>query len=497
MHTLQEWTLLVIIGILDCVTGQLHKPLNITTESRNFSLFLTWQPASENPRDVTYTVSYKLHIEKRWHVVRKCERIFSMQCDLTCVLSQNYSNQYAVRVKAESSSQEKSAWALLYNISYMFTVDPSPPNLQIILGEGTMTINTSIQTPPCMPTIWHFYLKYLLEIRNINNPAEQTRKIEMTRSSETIQTDGYEGYYCMTAKTQFLANKTGEPSNNVCHTFTQKDQTRHFLPLVGLPVILSGFLVTVLVCIFWYKTNGKARIPKVLDFSHKRYALAVSVIPEVNSYPLNINKNMDQTSSATFLICSEDSDGTNEYPLSGCGYTERKSMAGNTLRGYTHYEDSTSDEYMSSKGLPSNSSNDKSSDSSCIQTSGSNTAISFMLHEIKLHNQSEDINTNVSGNLETLVTNTTTLGPLLDTLCVSDSNNFSDVLLNTLCIAAGTDQCIDNESFECHFTDSEDSDEQFNNDCTYCDMPESYMGSQPLQKNCSSGYEQRGYMSRR
>lgn len=38
--------------------GQLHEPLNVKIESRNFSLFLTWLPAPKNPSSVTYEVQY-------------------------------------------------------------------------------------------------------------------------------------------------------------------------------------------------------------------------------------------------------------------------------------------------------------------------------------------------------------------------------------------------------------------------------------------------------
>lgn len=205
---------------------------------------------------------------------------------------------------------------------------------------------------------------------------------------------------------------------------------------------------------------------------------------------------MDQTSSATFLLSGEDSNSINEYPLSGFGYTERKNMQGNCLGRHTLYGDSSSDDYMSSKGLPANSSSDKSSDSSCVQTSGSNTEIILTLNKNQLHNHSEEINTNVSGNMETLVTNTITMGPLLDTLRVAHCNTFGDGLLKTLSITAATDQCLDNESFDGHLTDYEDNHEQLTNDCTDCDVPEPYIGSQPLQKIWGTGYEQRGYMSR-
>nr|DBA33611.1 TPA: hypothetical protein GDO54_001264 [Pyxicephalus adspersus] len=121
MRTMQEWTLLVIFGILYCVSGKLHQPLNIKTESRNFSLFLTWLPAPENPPNVTYTVRYMLVMAEKWQAVKKCRTTFATECDLTCALIQNFSNLHRVQVRAVSVSQEKSSWVLLDNITYMFT----------------------------------------------------------------------------------------------------------------------------------------------------------------------------------------------------------------------------------------------------------------------------------------------------------------------------------------------------------------------------------------
>lgn len=496
MRILQEWTLLVMLGILDCVAGHLYKPLNVTTESRNFSLFLTWLPSPENPPNVTYTVKYRLYVYERWLVVPKCKSILATECDLSCILHKNYSNQHAVQVRANSVSQRTSAWACLHNISYMFTVDPPPPILQVIQGDGTLTINISMKTPPCMPTALRFSFTYSLEINNTNNIAEKPQKIEMTGPSKTIKTDVYEGDYCMVARTMYISDKKKEsgPSHPFCFTVTQKDPTHKLVPLIGLPAVVAILSVVILFFITWNILNKKATIPTVLDFSHKKYTVAVSVIPEEVAYPLTINEN--KTSSATFLLSGEDSDSSNEYPLSGFGYTERKNMQGNCLGRNTLYGDSSSDDYMSSKGLPTNSSSDKSSDSSCVQTSGSNTEIILALNKNQLHTHSEEINTNVSGNMETLVTNTITMGPLLDTLRVSDYNGFGDGLLKTLSITAATDQCLDNQSFDGHLTDYEDNHEQLTNDCTDCDMPESYIGSQPLQKDWGAGYEQRGYMSR-
>ncbi|XP_040193116.1 interferon lambda receptor 1 [Rana temporaria] len=493
MRILQEWTLLVMLGILDCVADHLHKPLNITTKSRNFCLLLTWLPSPKNPPNVTYTVEHMLYLKKkRWSVVPECKGIFATECDLTCILKETYTNQHVVRVRAESVAQGTSAWASLHNISYMFTVDPSPPILHVIQEDGTLTINISIQKPPCMPNALLLMFEYLLEIKNTNNSAEKPKKIEMIERSKTIKTDGYEGDYCMVARTIYKSNrKTSGPSHPFCFTVTQKDLHHQLMPLIGLPaVVLFVVFLVGIICIKLYKKVTK---PNVLDFSDKRCTVVASVIPE-KSYHVTIDKNMDQTSSATFLLSGEDSNSINEYP--GFGYTERKNMQGNCLGRHTLYGDSSSDDYMSSKGLPTNSSSDKSSDSSCVQTSGSNTEMILTLNKNQLHNHSEESNTNVSGNMETLVTNTITMGPLLDTLRVAHCNTFGDGLLKTLSITAATDQCLDNESFDGHLTDYEDNHEQLINDCTDCDVPEPYIGSQPLQKNWGTGYEQRGYMSR-
>ncbi|XP_072275384.1 interferon lambda receptor 1 [Pyxicephalus adspersus] len=506
MRTMQEWTLLVIFGILYCVSGKLHQPLNIKTESRNFSLFLTWLPAPENPPNVTYTVRYMLVMAEKWQAVKKCRTTFATECDLTCALIQNFSNLHRVQVRAVSVSQEKSSWVLLDNITYMFTVDPSPPILQIKrVDDGSLIVNTSVRRPLCAPPSFPFflYLKHVLEIRNINNPGEQIRKIEMMKSSELIKTDAYEGEYCLTVSAILeITRKNSTPSPSICLTFSQKDQNHHLLPLVGLPVILLVFVIVSAIFTILHVINLKATIPKSLDFSHKRCVLLVSVTHEDNPYPLTINKNMDQTSSSTYLLSSEDCDSINEYPLSGCGYTERKTINGGSLVRDSCYGDSTSGGYMSSEGLPTNSSSDKSSNNSCIQTSGSSTEMTLMLNKIQLHDQSsEGTDMIVSGYMETLVTNSITKGPLLDTLHVLDCNSFQGTLLNTLSMAPANDQCPDNESNDFHLTDSDGSHEEITKGCTDCDVPTwhivSYVGSHPLQRNQCSGYEKRGYMSRR
>ncbi|XP_068125101.1 interferon lambda receptor 1 isoform X2 [Hyperolius riggenbachi] len=509
------WTLVVIIYILEHVTGgdsgassdvlrgKIHKPLNISTESRNFSLFLTWSPSPKNPPDVTYVVHYKLVIERRWKEVHECNRTSKMECDLTCILEKNFTNLYMLRVKAVSISGQTSPWAnLSENISYTFTVDPAPPVLYIIQGDGTMTINITQEKPSCMPQGVRNNIKHVLEIKNNKNAYEE---IEIEEPSTTIKTLRYEGEYCMAVKTKLnLSNKTSGPSNQVCLNFTHKVETSA-IKFVTVASVISTILIVLCVIFFIrYKTTHIAKIPKTLDISNIRGVLSILKMPTEECHLVTVNQNMDQASSATFLLCNEDND-VNDYP--GCGYTERQNLRGDGSRRDCHDGESTSGEYRSSKGLSVTSSSDKpSSDSSCAETSGTRSEMEIVLTKdtIHLNNDSENTDTITTRNTETLSSTIITLGPLLDTLCVQDSNSTpggsDNVPLNTLSLAAGTEdlELSENESYESHFTDSDDGHEQLTSDSTDCNTSISYTGpkQRQSQKDLASGYEKKGYMSR-
>ncbi|XP_073428741.1 interferon lambda receptor 1 [Dendrobates tinctorius] len=493
------WTLLCVSGMAACATGQLYEPSNVTVESRNLSLFLTWLPAPENPSTVTYEVEYThftdddVNDSYRWTHVPACKNISVTQCDFTCVLK-IWDLNHTVRVRSISSSRS-SSWVQIPNIQYLFTVDPDPPILTVTQGDAFVTVNTSTKFPLCLPQIiFKRSLSYFVVMMKNNNLNEIILEQELERPSITMRTLGYKGEYCVAAKTKFITDtdKLSKFSNPVCFNVTEKDERFHAAYFAGLPIFIFIAVISLISFVIWHNITEKSKTPKALDFSDGKYGQKNPCLPKQCSehfYSLNIYDITEQDTSTTFLIPNKHDDGVNIYPIAGQGYMERPTMQNSGL---------DSKEYFSSKDLGSNSSSDKSS-SSCTfpNTSGSVTGMASK----DTNDQTKKIQRTVSADGQMFSSTSMSVSEHIDSVSILDHNSLANIPLDTLCIRGSIDDMdnSDGESSNQCFTDLDGGLDSLSTDFSNYKMSDFNHPSQDekLQKDCISDYTQRTYTSKR
>ncbi|XP_075706626.1 interferon lambda receptor 1 [Rhinoderma darwinii] len=505
MSSWLEWTLLFVNCLVGHAAGKLHEPLNVTVESRNFSLFLKWLPAAENPSSVTYEVQYTSYTadhdstdKYRWAQVPTCKNISRTECNFTCVLMDSWDWNHSVQVRAVSPSI--SSWVQIQNIEYLFTVDPDPPILNITQGNGSITIDVFTPWPFCArPTNLQLSLKYFVVISRKNNPKEIILEQELDEPTITMKTLGYIGEYCIAARTiySFVELKNSKFSNPICLNFTQKDGLYRTVLLAALLIVPSVICVAVMISvIIWYQIPIKSMKPKALDFSHK-YCLRDGCLPapysDIYHSPTIYNIAEEQDSSTKFMLPNKYEDRVNNYPISGQGYMERPTM---------QTSDSLNQEYFSSHGLTFNSSSDKSSsDRTCPNTSGSVTDMLLNAMKDQSNQCTKESNINVSEDVQMFSLTSMPTSNLFDSLSIPDPNSLVNVPFDTLCIVddnAHMDNS-DEESGNKSFTDSEDCLKSLSTEFTDYKISDSKVASrdEKTQKDLSSDYKQRTYMIRR
>ncbi|XP_069613041.1 interferon lambda receptor 1 isoform X1 [Ranitomeya imitator] len=494
------WTLLCVSCMAGYVTGQLHEPSNVTVESRNLSLFLTWLPAPENPSTVTYEVEYTnftdddVNDSYRWTHVPVCKNISVTQCDFTCALKM-WDLNHSVRVRSIFSSRS-SSWVQISNIQYLFTVDPDPPILTVTQGDGFVTVNTSTMFPLCLPQIIFMRsLSYFVMMMKNNNPNEVILEQELDRPSITMKTLGYKGEYCVAAKTKFITDtdKLSKFSNPVCFNVTEKDESYHAAYFAGLPIFTIIAVISYISFLIWHTITEKSKTPKVLDFSDGKYGEKNLCFPKQyaeNFYSLNIDEITEQDTSTKFLIPNKHDGGVNIYPIVGQGYMERPTMLNSG---------SDSKEYFSSKDLASNSSSDKSSSGcTCPNTSGSVTDMASK----DMNDQVLKIQRTVSGDGQMFSSTSMSVSEHIDSVSILDHNSLANIPLETLFIGGSIDDDMgisDGESSNQCFTDSEDGLDSLSTGFSNYKMSDFNHPSQDekLQKDFISDYTQRTYTSKR
>nr|ACV32139.1 interferon lambda receptor transcript variant 2 [Xenopus tropicalis] len=239
------WAFLISQCFVLQIASLLHPPLNVTTISRNFKLFLTWAPDPRNPPNVSYQVAYR-YINSKWNK-KNCRNITGKECDLTCLF--DYTHNYIVGVRTKFGSS-MSKWEEIKDISYIFTVDPEAPTLEVKFVDKSMYINAAVKTPHCIKDIYN--LKYNIEA-SLNNAPKQIKFKEVKMNSAVIlDTTGLSGNYCVEALTVFTMEqkKISQPSKPFCHLFKDEEYNSghnwSFAVLILFPILLiSGILLYV------------------------------------------------------------------------------------------------------------------------------------------------------------------------------------------------------------------------------------------------------------
>ncbi|XP_069828616.1 interferon lambda receptor 1 [Dendropsophus ebraccatus] len=485
------WIFLTISYIAGYHAGEIREPSTVKLESRNFSLFLTWLPAAENPSFVTYTVQYALYPTEKtiWSQVRGCENITRTECNFTCALKKNVHLNYKVRVRTVFPS--KSSWVTIPDIQYMFKVEPDSPYLTVTKGDGFIKIDDSTQKPSCIPPIiYQMSLAYTLVIRKKDNPEEDIFKGIAVEFPFTFETLGYDGEYCVAAKTIRKVNTTESTfSQPICLNFTKKDGYFHMAFLALLPICGTAVIVFVVI---WYKIKVTSKKPEALDFSNNKYCQKKPCLPDLYSeicHSFTIY-NIEQGPSTKFLLLDKSDDDVNSYPKSGKGYMVRSTLETSGSP--------SSREYFSSKSLGCNSSSDKSSsDSTCPNTSGSAKDMLFKAESNQTNNSPEQININVP-DVQMFFSTPVSVSNPIDGLSIQEPHSFVNVPFSTLCIRGNNDHMdtSDGESSNQCFTDSEDGLDSLSIELRMSDS-ENLSQEKKTHKDLSSDYSQRTYMSRR
>ncbi|CAH2222475.1 interferon lambda receptor 1 isoform X3 [Pelobates cultripes] len=144
------------------------------------------------------------------------------QCFVVQIVLAEYYSNYDIRIRTVSKYY-MSSWINSEKISYMFTVDPDPPILQITHVDKTMHINATLKKPACIRN-YEFDVKYVLEIWKIGKPNESILNITTDNSILTQETTGLIGTYCVAAQTIYQVDrkKLSKFSSPICQVFEGK-----------------------------------------------------------------------------------------------------------------------------------------------------------------------------------------------------------------------------------------------------------------------------------
>ncbi|XP_066431176.1 interferon lambda receptor 1 isoform X2 [Eleutherodactylus coqui] len=347
-------------------------------------------------------------------------------------------------VQVRTVSPSISSWVAIQNINYVFTVEPDPPSLTVTEGEASITIDLFTRKPLCVPqSIFLRSLKYFVVMRKKYNPEEVVLEQELDEPTITKKILGYNGEYCVTAKTIYTpdTHKESNFSHPVCLNFNQKDGRYHVV-YAALPCSVILCSVIIILVLIWYRITVKSKMPKVLDFSGNRHSQQAPCMPELYSaiyHSLTISSLEEQKLSTRFLNTHDD--GVNIYPITGQGYMERPTLATSVFH---------SREYISSKS---------SSGSTCPSTSGS---VADMLIKAQ-KNQTDDClkEININDSREAQMSSSSiaiSVNIPLDSLSILGPNSLQNVPLDTLCIGDINDHMdySDEDSTSQCLTDYED-----------------------------------------
>ncbi|XP_018097810.1 interferon lambda receptor 1 isoform X2 [Xenopus laevis] len=474
------------------IAGILYPPLNVTTISRNFRLLLTWTPAPGNPPNVSYQVSYR-NINSKWSRKNQaCRNITVRECDLTCLL--DYTHNYIVGVRTISGSS-KSQWEEVKDISYIFTVDPEVPTLQVKLVDKSIYINATVKTPHCIKDVYN--LKYNI-IAWLNDGPKQMIFGEVKMNSViNLSTIGLNGNYCVAASTVFKLEQTkiSQLSNSSCHFVRDKehnsDQNWSFAVLIFFSILICGIFVYYIK----YRHPVKAQTPIALDFSKFRTGRELCTLESLEMIPKQCDKITaveikQKCSSPSSLFVSGKNMNIDDYELRQLGYTEKHPVLRESGEDGSKLMDLSSDK-CSTSGFSCEESE---------SSSGPNISNLLTLHDKQkanldhIQDKDEDKIRKPDPN-ELLLSTAKSDFPNISSLGSKSScqlNQILSVRLETLKIEGKSSQVEDSdgESSDQFSSESEDSEvaesETTDQLCTHSN----------LQKLRCTGYESRGYMSR-
>uniref|UniRef100_A0A803KAV0 Interferon, lambda receptor 1 n=1 Tax=Xenopus tropicalis TaxID=8364 RepID=A0A803KAV0_XENTR len=449
-------------------------------------------------RSMQLYMTTKVQRNSKWNK-KNCRNITGKECDLTCLF--DYTHNYIVGVRTKFGSS-MSKWEEIKDISYIFTVDPEAPTLEVKFVDKSMYINAAVKTPHCIKDIYN--LKYNIEA-SLNNAPKQIKFKEVKMNSAVIlDTTGLSGNYCVEALTVFTMEqkKISQPSKPFCHLFKDEEYNSghnwSFAVLILFPILLiSGIL---LYCYIKSRHPGEAKRPVALDFSRFSRELCTSEFSEMT--PQQYDK------ITTVEISGQNLNIDADYELSHFRYTKTHPA----LREFG--EDGSKSQMSGGYKLSSLRSSLKdhscercsTSDFSCEESessSGPHISRLLTLHDMQKtnldHTQDEDEdkikepdpNELLLSTVKSDFWNMSSLGS--KSFC--PLNQSLSVRFETLKIEGKSGQVenSDGESSDQCFSEFEDSTEDLNEES---DTEDQLSSNSNLQKLRCSGYESRGYMAR-
>ncbi|XP_033013654.1 interferon lambda receptor 1 [Lacerta agilis] len=259
--------MLAFFGQASGTVGQeflLSPPQNLTLVSKDFHLFLTWLPASDDLRGVTYTVQWIEPYRLQWDDVLHCRDISETVCNVTCV-SPELDNRYSVQVKAQmknSTGMASSKWVELNNIDYTVNVELAPPILQLKKTENALDVNIASSYPSCAKATFQD-LTYDLEY-GIDGAGKPRNYTEIKKNVLGFDTTHWSsGRYCFRARA-FVSEKWSNYSKPVCTLLHEKAENWVF---VAVPLLLMPPAGAFIAFCCYRNMNNQIKMPQALDFS--------------------------------------------------------------------------------------------------------------------------------------------------------------------------------------------------------------------------------------
>ncbi|XP_072211771.1 interferon lambda receptor 1 [Excalfactoria chinensis] len=245
--------------------GQLPPPQNVTLQSKDFDMILTWTPGEGSPPDVLYTVRYesKTRMDK-WIKVPHCRNIHSISCNLTCVIP-NFFIKFRAQVKA-ASGRLHSPWVKSQFKEYHLDVELAPPLLNVNVKENIIHVNATFPMAICVESLSWMYDFNLWEAGSENK--KQYKSI-FRKKAVTIDTTALRGNYCLNARSsiQSIDFKHSKFSQPVCMVLNHQEEWR-FPFSAMIPVCVLLILLTSASTIWLLKQDAKHKqMPQALDIS--------------------------------------------------------------------------------------------------------------------------------------------------------------------------------------------------------------------------------------
>ncbi|XP_066535362.1 interleukin-22 receptor subunit alpha-2 [Hoplias malabaricus] len=180
-------------------------PLEVEFHSLDFRNTLHWKHHPSAPKDLQYSVQYKIYGEKQWSEARHCQAISDFQCDLSQETSDPREWYYA-RVQAIFSNG-LSTWAISKRFNPQWDTIFSPPKIKMNVTEQGIVVqfrpprspvhgqkNTRLSVTKLQKLIFRIYLIH-------NDVEEESYETSGCSKKITIQALSPQTAYCLQAVT--------------------------------------------------------------------------------------------------------------------------------------------------------------------------------------------------------------------------------------------------------------------------------------------------------